>query len=187
MTISRSQLTARLPGALHAGGVDEPLPLRLLGRPGRARAAAHPGSIRRYFFKLSGPLLDRIDIQLEVPRLEPHEMKAGATGESSEAVRERVARARRAQEERLEKPGRLQRPHGPQAELRRTCALEPREEDFILQAVTKLGLTARGHDRCLRIARTVADLAGRERIELADLAEAVQYRTLDRLGSAAFL
>ena len=72
-------------------------------------------------------------------------------------------------------------------ELRRTCVLGREEEEFLLQSVIKLGLTARGYDRCLRIARTIADLAGRERIELAHLAEAVQYRSLDRLNSAAFL
>ncbi len=185
VTISRSQLTAVFPARFMLVGSMNPCPCGYWGDPARA-CACNPGSIRRYFFKLSGPLLDRIDIQLEVPRLEPREMKAGAPGEGSQAVRRRVALARRVQEERLGRRGECNA-HMGQAELARACALGPREEDFLVEAVSKLGLTARGHDRCLRIARTIADLAGRERIELADLAEAVQYRTLDRLGAAAFL
>jgi magnesium chelatase family protein len=184
VTISRSMMTANFPARFMLVGSMNPCPCGYWGDPVR-NCSCSPGTIRRYFSKLSGPLLDRIDIQLEVPRLKPQELKTVKTGEGSEAVRERVTQARCIQEERLGKRGACNA-HMSTAELRRTCGLGREEEEFLLQSVIKLGLTARGYDRCLRIARTIADMAGRERIELAHLAEAVQYRSLDRLNSAAF-
>lgn len=185
VTISRSLVTANFPARFILVGSMNPCPCGYWGDPVR-NCSCSPGTIRRYFSKLSGPLLDRIDIQLEVPRLKPQELKMEKTGEVSEAVRDRVTQARRVQEGRLGKQGACNAQMST-AELRRTCGLGPGEEEFLLQSVIKLGLTARGYDRCLRIARTIADLAGRECIELAHLAEAVQYRSLDRLNSAAFL
>ncbi len=185
VTISRSLMTANFPARFILVGSMNPCPCGYWGDPVR-NCSCSPGTIRRYFSKLSGPLLDRIDIQLEVPRLKPQELRTVKTGEGSEAVRERVTQARRVQEGRLGKQGACNA-HMSTGELRRTCVLGREEEEFLLQSVIKLGLTARGYDRCLRISRTIADLAGRERIELAHLAEAVQYRSLDRLNSAAFL
>ncbi len=181
VTINRSHGTAVFPACFILVGSMNPCPCGYWGDPVRG-CSCSPGAIRRYFSKLSGPLLDRIDIQLEVPRLKPDELKNATAGESSEAVRERVARARAVQEERMGRRGACNAHMSP-AELRRDCVLGTAEEEFLLQAVIRLGLTARGYDRCLRIARTVADLAGRERLGLADLAEAVQYRNLERISN----
>ncbi len=146
--------------------------------------AAHPctcssGTMRRYFNKLSGPLLDRVDMQVEVPRLTPQELKRGSPGETSDSVRERVMKARLMQERRAGRPGACNARLSP-PELAKHCRMDDAAEAFLLQAVSRLGLTARGYHRCLRVARTIADLAGREDMTAADLAEAVQYRSLDR-------
>jgi len=136
--------------------------------------------VRSYYGRVSGPLLDRIDLQVEVPRLDPRELVELPTGERSAQVRERVIRARERQEVRWGRNG-ITNAHVGLAELRSACRLGEEEKRFMFTASERLGLTARGFDRCLRVARTIADLAGRERVTVADLAEAVQYRTFDRL------
>jgi len=125
--------------------------------------------------KISGPLLDRIDLHIEVPAVAYKELRGNGNGTSSAEMRERVERARRTQQARgfnnAQIPSRL---------LRRLCALDESGERTLEMAVRRLGLSARAHDRILKVARTIADLEGAGNIAAKHLAEAVQYRSLDR-------
>jgi magnesium chelatase family protein len=138
-----------------------------------------PGERQRYLSRLSRPLLDRIDLHLEVRAVPYAELSAGG-GESSAVVRSRVEVARRRQSERLAGSGARVNARMSGRQVRRFCA-PPREATQLLQqAVSRLGLSARGHDRVLKVARTIADLGGCERITAEHVSEAVQYRGLDR-------
>ena len=139
-------------------------------------------AVRRYLGRLSGPLLDRIDICVEVPALDYEELSgAGAPAESSADIRARVNAARRIQTARFGPEGPSCNAHmGPQ-ELRRYCRLDEDCQNLIRGAYQRLGLTARSYDRILRVARTIADLDGSEHIQLPHLAEALQYRPPEHL------
>jgi len=135
----------------------------------------------RYYSKISGPLLDRIDIQLEVPEVKFRDIVSRAAAESSAAIRARVTRARERQTARF--AGRrlfANAQMGPR-EVKQFCALPPEAETLLETAATKLGFSARGYDRVLKVARTIADLDGSEMIATPHVSEAVQYRMLDRL------
>jgi magnesium chelatase family protein len=134
----------------------------------------------RYFVKISGPLLDRIDLQVEVPALAPDEISSTAAAEPSAAIRERVEAARQIQRERFKRSAVQCNAEMTARHLRRCCELDPPSRRILEQALTRLGLSARAYDRVLKVARTIADLAGTERIESSNVAEAVQYRALDR-------
>lgn len=139
-----------------------------------------PEQIRRYMGRISGPLLDRIDLHLEVPRLTQDELLSGKQGESSETIRERVMLARERQAARFgESKTRVNGRMSP-SEVRQFCPLDKQGAEFLRTAVARLGMSARVFDRILKVARTIADLAGTESIETEHLAEAIQYRTLDR-------
>ena len=160
-----------------------PCPCGHLGDARRAcRCTVHEQL--RYRRRVSGPLLDRLDLHVDVPAVPWSALPAAGQGERSAAVRERVARAREIQAARAG-------PRGPRvnarlkgAALRRGCALDDPGRALLLRAVERLGLSARGHDRILRVARTIADLEGRDAIAPHHLAEAVQYRALDREPTA---
>ncbi len=151
------------------------------GHPSR-RCTCRPDDIKRYISKVSGPLLDRIDIQVEIPSVSYDQMEDPEPGERSAAMRERVVAARRISLERLRRDGESAACNAEmsEAELRRSCVLGPEEKDLMRTAFEKLGLSARGHDRVLRVARTIADLDGHENITVLDLAEAIQLRSLDK-------
>ena len=135
-----------------------------------------PEEVKRYLARVSGPLLDRMDIQVEVPSLTYEELTARRENETSEKIRERVTEARRRAAERSPRPNARLTPE----ELSRDCALDEAGANMLRAAFDKLGLSARGHDKILRIARTIADLAGSEQIAANHIAEAIGYRTLDR-------
>lgn len=179
VTVSRSLIITTFPARFLLVAGMNPCPCGYLGDRKRP-CTCHPSRVRKYYGKISGPLLDRIDIQVEVPRLTPAELLEMPRGETSLDVRKRVEMAREIQRERWGGPH-VFNAHVDITLLREACPLGRREKEFMYKAAEKLGLTARGFDRCLRIARTVADLAGREEIRVSDLAEAVQYRGLDRL------
>lgn len=143
-----------------------------------------PDAVRRYLDKISGPLLDRIDIQIELPAVSYNELSSAApTGETSAVIRERVNRARRFSEERLrlggDEGGVLNANLGPRL-LRKYCTPDKEGQDLMREAYETLGLSARGHDRVLRVARTIADLDGCETVGADHVGEAIMYRALDR-------
>lgn len=143
-----------------------------------------PDAVRRYLDKISGPLLDRIDIQIELPAVSYNELSSAApTGETSAVIRERVNQARRFSEERLrlggDEGGVLNANLGPRL-LRKYCTPDKEGQDLMREAYETLGLSARGHDRVLRVARTIADLDGCETVGADHVGEAIMYRALDR-------
>ena len=134
-----------------------------------------PGQIQQYLGKISGPLLDRIDIHVEVPAVPFQELRGDTRSESSADIRGRVERARAVQQGRGQYNSRI-----PPRTLRKYCAVDAAGERTLEMAVRKMGLSARAHDRILKVARTVADLDESEAVSAKHVAEAVQYRSLDR-------
>jgi magnesium chelatase family protein len=140
-----------------------------------------PAQIQRYVSKISGPLLDRIDIHIEVPAVKYKELRGDAHVESSADVRQRVLRARQTQLERYRGQKKIYaNAQMPPRLIRQHCAISSEGEKLLETAIQRLGLSARAHDRILKVARTIADLGGAEGIEPKHLSEAIQYRTLDR-------
>jgi magnesium chelatase family protein len=150
------------------------------GCPSLDRCLCTPAERDRYLGRLSKPLLDRIDLQVELPALDAGEFQSASGGDGSAAIRARVAAARERQRARLTASGlTLNTQIGPR-QLRRLCPLAPEAARLLGAAMSRLGLSARGHDRALRVARTIADLAGADTLRAEHCAEAVQYRSLDR-------
>ena len=174
IAISRAARQAEFPAAFQLVAAMNPCPCGHAGdSSGRCRCT--PEAIARYRARLSGPLLDRIDLKLEVPRVPQSELRGGAGGESSAVVRTRVVAARALQLARAGKPNaRLGN-----REVERDCALDAAQHALLDRATERLGLSARAYHRVLRVARTIADLAGSARLDAAHLAEAIQYRRLD--------
>ncbi len=140
------------------------------------RCTCSESAVRAYRQRISGPLLDRMDIMLRVRSLEYDELHDQSAGEPSAAIRERVTRAREIQRKRLMGSGEALNARLSGELLRACCALDAAGESMLRAAYDRLGLTARSHDKVLRLARTIADLAGSENIEAPHLAEALQYR-----------
>jgi magnesium chelatase family protein len=178
VTVARAQLTVTLPAAFMLVGAMNPCPCGHRGDDGAA-CLCTPPQVARYLSRVSGPLLDRIDLHVEVPRIPAGDLIAAPTGEPSAAIRLRVQRARAIQQARFSDPlacnAEMTARH-----LRRHCRLGEDEKVFLRAAIERLGLSARAYHRVLRLARTIADLDGSEGITAAHLAEAVQYRRFDR-------
>jgi magnesium chelatase family protein len=134
-----------------------------------------PGIIQRYLAKVSGPLLDRIDLHIEVPAVPYKELRGKSDGQASASIRERVEAARGIQRQRGFYNAQI-----PTAQLRTLCALDDSGERTLEMAVRRMNLSARAHDRLLRVARTIADLDRSANVAAKHLAEAVQFRNLDR-------
>ena len=134
-----------------------------------------PLQIQRYRSKVSGPLLDRIDIQIEVPGLRYQELASKDAGEPSTIIRERVNRARAIQQHRFEKSRLHANAQLGAKEIKRYCAVKEDADKLLETAINKLGLSARAYSRVLKVGRTIADLAGVENIEASHIAEAIQY------------
>lgn len=156
-----------------------PCPCGYLGDP-QHECVCSVGDIQRYRSRASGPLLDRIDIQVEVPRLTRCQLQDKSAGESSSAVRQRVVAARAVQERRLFKAGVFCNAAMTHAQVEKYCAASAEAERFLGLAVERLGLSAHSYQRVLRVARTITDLTSSEVIEVEHLTEAVQYRCLER-------
>ena len=129
---------------------------------------------------MSGPLLDRIDLQVEVAALSSEEITATDPGEPSCAIRSRVEAARQIQRERFRRAHVQCNAEMTTRHLRKWCELDDSSRKLLTSAIERLGLSARAHDRILKVSRTIADLAGSEQVQAAHVAEAVQYRALDR-------
>jgi magnesium chelatase family protein len=138
--------------------------------------------IQRYVAKISGPLLDRIDIHIEVPAVQYKELRGGAAAEGSAQIRARVMAARERQHRRFTQAKEKIYANAQMTtrQIRTYCELGADAERLLERAMQQQGLTARAHDRILKVARTIADLEGSESLSVAHLAEAIQYRTLDR-------
>jgi len=140
-----------------------------------------PVQVERYRDRISGPLLDRIDIHVEVPAVQYREMSSTEPAEASSAIRERVERARAVQRERFSERGKVRANARMSArQIRLHCALGEEAEGMLKMAMTELNLSARAYDRILKVARTIADLDAAESIAAPHIGEAIQYRTLDR-------
>jgi magnesium chelatase family protein len=153
-----------------------PCPCGYLGHPsGRCRCT--PDQVGRYRRRISGPLLDRIDLQIEVPDVPQEDLTRGARGESSDAIRDRVTAARRRQLERQGRPNAALST----SEVERYCAPDAQGARMLEQAVSRLGFSARAYHRVLKVARTCADLAEARELAAVHVAEAIQYRRFDRV------
>ncbi len=171
IVISRAARQAEFPARFQLVAAMNPCPCGYSGDPG-GRCRCTPDQIARYRARISGPLLDRIDIKLEVPRVEHHELREAASGESSATVRARVAAARDCQLARAGKPNAWLG----NRETERDCVLGSAEHALLDRAVERLGLSARAWHRIIRVARTIADLDASAGIGPGHLAEAIQYR-----------
>src|SRR5262249_6371685 len=149
---------------------------------GDARHACkcNPLQIERYMSRISGPLLDRIDLHLEVPAVPFQELSATADGTSSAFMRDQVARARQVQRLRFGPDSHRLNSRMPTRQLRKFCPLDAEGRALLQSAMDELGLSARAHDRILRVARTIADLEGEANLKPAHVMEAIGYRSLDR-------
>jgi magnesium chelatase family protein len=176
ISVSRAARQAEFPAQFQLVAAMNPCPCGYLGHPS-GRCHCTPDQVARYRRRISGPLLDRIDLQIEVPDVPQADLARGGQGESSKAIRARVGAARGRQ---LERQG---RPNGvlSTAEVDRHCAPDAHGARLLEQAVSRLGFSARAYHRVLKVARTIADLAGDRDIAAADVAEAIQYRRFDRV------
>jgi len=136
--------------------------------------------IERYVGRISGPLLDRIDLHIEVPGVPFQELAASADGTTSAVMREQVNRARQGQRDRFGSQSHRLNSRMTSRQLRKFCPLDDEGRNLLKTAMEELGLSARAHDRILRVARTIADLEGTPDILPSHLSEAISYRTLDR-------
>ena len=180
VTISRAAMTLCYPARFMLAAAMNPCPCGHFGNPAGA-CTCGPLGVERYLSRVSGPLLDRIDIHIEVPAVPYRELSCERSGEGSGAIRKRVNRARRHQLRRFAKrPGLFANAHMTPRDLRRHCSLSKPADSLLKTAIARLKLSARAYHRVLKIARTIADLADGDAIDPAHVAEAVQYRSLDR-------
>jgi magnesium chelatase family protein len=180
VTIARAAISVTFPSRFMLAAAMNPCPCGFFG-DGTRECHCTPAQIQRYVSKISGPLLDRIDIHIEVPAVKYKELRGESTAEDSASVRARVMKARQRQVERFSGEKHLYaNAQMPPKMIRKYCAISAEGEKLLESAITRLGLSARAHDRILKVARTIADLDGGEGIESRHLSEAVQYRSLDR-------
>jgi magnesium chelatase family protein len=179
ITVSRAMGSINYPASFMLVAAMNPCPCGFMTDP-QKECVCTPLQIQRYRSKVSGPLLDRIDIQVEVPGLRYQELAAKDAGEPSDVIRQRVNTARLLQLQRFEKTKLHSNAQMGTREIRRYCSVKDDAEKLLETAINKLGLSARAYSRVLKVGRTIADLAGAENIEAAHIAEAIQYRSLDR-------
>jgi magnesium chelatase family protein len=176
VVITRAVGSVEFPARFTLVAAANPCPCGFDG-DGVRRCVCRPDRVQLYRNKLSGPLLDRIDIRLRIPRLTKEELLGSSAGETSAVARTRVEEARDRQRRRWTALGVSCNAHLPGPVARRTCSMSSGAEALLTKAVEMLALTGRGFDRAIKVGRTVADLAGSERIETEHLAEALSYRT----------
>jgi magnesium chelatase family protein len=181
VTIARASMSLSFPAAFMLAAAMNPCPCGYFNDKSR-ECHCTPPLIQRYVAKVSGPLLDRIDIHIEVPAVQYRELRGGAASESSTVIRGRVLKARALQRERFvtAKEKIYSNAQMGTRQIRAFCELGADAEKLLERAMQQQGLTARAHDRILKVARTIADLEGATSITVAHIAEAIQYRTLDR-------
>jgi magnesium chelatase family protein len=180
VTISRAKVSVDFPANFMLLASMNPCPCGYYNHPEK-ECVCPPGSVKRYLNKVSGPLLDRIDLHVEVTPVSFDQMTADRKAESSDTIRKRVIAAKEIQEKRFEN---LDDVHSnalmPSQMVKKVCVINTAGKALLKNAMEKLGLSARAYDRIMKVSRTIADLAGSEDIKIEHLAEAIQYRSLDR-------
>ncbi len=179
IVISRVAGTVSYPCSVMLVCAMNPCPCGFFGNPLR-KCTCSPGSAQRYLSKVSGPLLDRIDIHIEVPPVDFDKLSENEKGESSAEIRKRVDAARKIQQKRLEGTGISSNAHMSAGITKEFCRPTDSAMKLLENAFDRLGLSARAYDKILRVSRTIADLDSSEKIEAPHIAEAIQYRSLDR-------
>lgn len=184
VTISRAKFTVDYPSSFMLVASMNPCPCGYYNHPEK-ECICPPGMVQKYLSKISGPLLDRIDLHVEVTPVNFNELASDRLAEKSELIRERVIKAREVQIERFgDKPHLHANAQMSPQMVRDLCKITEAGQTLLKKAMEKLGLSARAYDRILKVARTIADLAGSEDIKIEHLAEAIQFRSLDREGWA---
>jgi magnesium chelatase family protein len=180
VNISRARMSVDFPASFMLLASMNPCPCGFYNHPERA-CSCPPGAVQKYLNRISGPLLDRIDLHVEVTPVGFTELSSSDAGETSAAIRERVVRAREKQYTRFsEQPGVYANAQMDSGLLKKICGIEKSGSILLKSAMEKLNLSARAYDRILKVSRTIADLDGKEEIRTEHLAEAIQYRSLDR-------
>jgi len=180
VTISRSRMSVEYPASFMLVAAMNPCPCGYYNHPDQECVCA-PGIVQKYLNKISGPLLDRIDIHIEVVPVAFRELATKSNSEKSQFVRERVVEARNIQEKRFEENDGVHANAQMNSKLlRKYCVIDEAGLELLKKAMEKLGLSARAYDRILKVSRTIADLEKSENIESNHLAEAIHYRSLDR-------
>ena len=179
VTVSRTHSSSTYPCTFMLVISCNPCPCGFFGDPERD-CSCSPLQIARYLGKLSGPLLDRIDLQVEVPRVKYEALTDTTTPEDSTSIRARIEKARAIQSQRFSRHDFQVNAQMRPRDLKNFCRLQDEAHHLLRNAFRSLGLSARGHDRILKVARTIADLEGTEEIGVPHVAEAIQYRSLER-------
>lgn len=179
VTISRAVTSITYPASFMLMAAMNPCPCGYYGDP-KKECSCTPIQIHRYRTKVSGPLLDRIDIHVEVPPVKYKELSVDAGGETSAQIQDRVNRARQIQKDRFKGTGIYSNSQMPPAQVRKQSKPDPEGLKLLETAIDKLGLSARAYDRILKVSRTIADLEESETVLSQHISEAIQYRSLDR-------
>ncbi|MEO3402295.1 YifB family Mg chelatase-like AAA ATPase [Mucilaginibacter sp. CAU 1740] len=184
VTISRAKFTVDYPSSFMLVASMNPCPCGYYNHPEK-ECICPPGMVQKYLSKISGPLLDRIDLHVEVTPVNFSELSSDRAAEKSELIRERVIKAREVQVQRFgDRPDLHANAQMTSQMVREQCKIDMAGQALLKKAMEKLGLSARAYDRILKVSRTIADLAGSEDIKLEHLAEAIHFRSLDREGWA---
>ena len=179
ITISRVAGTLTYPARFMLIAAMNPCPCGFFTDP-KKECRCTPTQIQKYLSKISGPLLDRIDIHLEVPRLNYEQLTKKAAAETSSQIKERVDKARGIQKQRYRKDGFSFNAFLESKEMEKYCRINSEGQELLKMAILELGLSARAYDKVLKVSRTIADLDGKETIEASHISEAIGYRSLDR-------
>jgi magnesium chelatase family protein len=179
VTIARAVTSLTYPARFMLAAAMNPCPCGYATDPVK-ECSCTPLQIQRYLARISGPLLDRIDIHIDVPPLKHRELGGEPSGESSSAIRARVQQARQVQQERFRRSKAYCNAQMSTRQIRKHCQVGGEAKELLDLAMERLGLSARAYDRILKVARTVADLERAEGIQASHIAEAIQYRSLDR-------
>jgi len=180
VTISRATISLTYPSRFMLVAAMNPCPCGFLGDSSR-NCTCPPATIQRYMAKISGPLMDRIDIHIEVPAVHYRELSTAHDSEKSEQIQARVQRARGRQDQRFKDVKNIFcNAHMTTRQIRNICQLSTESQALLEMAMNRLGLSARAYNRILKVSRTIADLADADDIRPEHVSEAIQYRSLDR-------
>ena len=179
VTISRANMAVTYPANFILVASMNPCPCGYYGSKNK-KCICKPAQIKKYINKISGPLLDRMDLHIEVESANYKQLNSNEKVESSSEIQKRVNAARKLQVERYKKHKIYSNSELTPELIKKYCELDSKSQNLLDKAFSNLGLSARGYNKILKVARTIADLEGKEKIELSNVAEAIQYRSLDR-------